>query len=621
MAYAPRLDMAAAAPWDIDPRRTAGIRAGMPLAEAAALGAHAEQSNSRRAAPRKTGARRSTSSPTPPEGAVGRLAWELHDPLADRVALEELAQWCARFSPIVGIEEAEPAESLLLDASGLGALAGGEAELVRQIVSAFRQRHLTVRVAMADTPGAAWAVAHFADLQVTGEPHALAAIHAAVQIPLVVPPGESWTALAPLCVEALRLEEATCALLAELGLRRIEQVAALPRSTLLARFGPSVLARLDQALGHSAEAIVARAAAEEWEYQWPFEHPTARCEMIEFVIERLVGRMCQDLARQRQGVLSLQCRFECEQGPPAAFIVGLYRPTAAEKHLNDLVRLKLEGLRFREPISAIRLTALSIDRLEFQQQEMFSAPPPSPLAGEGRGEGESYLQSDNFSLRLYQPASSPPHPACRSTLRVDAPSHPLPAGERDSLCATGSASALNALQETALAKLAHEGCLPEMRREHASELAVLVDRLSNRLGANAVVRPWLLAGAQPEFACHYRPLASLAARRAGKTKRGRRPSLVDSPKIPGDRPLLLEPRPLRLSAVSVAPEGPPAQFRAAGRTEQVVRAWGPERIETSWWRTRCVRRDYYQVETAGGARFWLFRELNTGSWYLHGSFA
>jgi protein ImuB len=62
------------------------------------------------------------------------------------------------------------------------------------------------------------------------------------------------------------------------------------------------------------------------------------------------------------------------------------------------------------------------------------------------------------------------------------------------------------------------------------------------------------------------------------------------------------------------------QFRLAGQEERVARVWGPERIETGWWRSRLVRRDYYQVETIAGARYWLFRELASGSWFLHGKF-
>jgi protein ImuB len=167
-------------------------------------------------------------------------------------------------------------------------------------------------------------------------------------------------------------------------------------------------------------------------------------------------------------------------------------------------------------------------------------------------------------------------------------------------------------------------------------LATLVDRLSNRLGAHAVVRPWLLAGAQPEFACQYQPVASLKTRRkkrpskpgpftlgaapASKARQDEAADLTLSKPRPGDRPLLLEPRPQPLAVISVAPNGPPVQFRLAGAEHRIEQIWGPERIETGWWRGRCVRRDYYQVETAAGDRYWLFRELNSGQWFLHARF-
>ena len=61
---------------------------------------------------------------------------------------------------------------------------------------------------------------------------------------------------------------------------------------------------------------------------------------------------------------------------------------------------------------------------------------------------------------------------------------------------------------------------------------------------------------------------------------------------------------------------------------EVVKAYGPERIETAWWRGPTVRRDYYVVETGLGARYWIFRRLGSGSagrpgseWFLHGTFA
>jgi protein ImuB len=470
------------------------------------------------------------------------------DPAADQLAVEELAEWCHQFSPTVGLEEADAPESLLLDATGLGRLFGGEEALARRIASAFRNRGLAARAALADTPAAAWAVAHFADLKIPSESDSGAsgnlsgsAILSALAVPLLVPPGQTWGALAPLPPAALRLPDETCALLDDLGVRRIEQLAALARKTLLARFGPLVLQRLDQARGMAAEVIAACAPRAEWLFEQLFEHPTGRREAIDGAVEQLASRACMELVRQGRGMLRLECRFQFEGRLAERFVVGFYRATASARHVGDMLRLKLEQLRFGAPVAAIRLRVLAIDRLEFRQRELF-------------------------------------------------------AGER---------------------------C-----RESPRELAALVDRLSNRLGAHAVVRPWLLASAQPEFACQYRPVSSLAGREKvrGSRKKKTKAFLTPDPSPArgegrGERPLHLEVAPKPLAVLSIVPHGPPVKFRLGKKDERIARTWGPERIETGWWRGACVRRDYYQVETVRGQRYWLFRELASGRWFLHGVFA
>lgn len=542
VSYAAPLAEAAAGPWLVEARHTAGIRADMPLAEATALAGFAQ---------------------------ADAVHLELHDPLADRRALEVLADACQRFSPSVGLEEGDRPESLLLDTSGVGPVFGSEARLVAGVLDELTARGLVGRVAMADTVGGAWAVAHFAELAMPsgeGEPAAdcpltlpsprrgegedkeRAVVLRAIAVPVIVDSGAMSLALAPLSIAALRLPVAICERLAELGLVRIEQVLALPRSALLSRFGPELLVRLDQARGGAAEAITTREVPSEWQFAWPFEHPASRPEIIDAALEQLIARVCQALGAEQRGALRLGCRLEMETrttGRPAAeeCVVGFYRPTADPRHMGELVRLKLESLRVAHPVANLRLAVLASDRLEYRQQEIFAA-------------------------------------AEQATSRA---------------------------------------------------LAALIDRLSNRLGADRVTRPWLLAGAQPEFACQYQPLASLPARRGIKqrgskqdpSKRGKRvpsDSNNSAPRVPGDRPLVLHPRPLKLPVMSVAPEGPPVRFRHLGAEHRVARFWGPERIETGWWRFRGVRRDYYQVETGDGQRFWLFRELTSGAWFLHGEF-
>jgi protein ImuB len=75
-----------------------------------------------------------------------------------------------------------------------------------------------------------------------------------------------------------------------------------------------------------------------------------------------------------------------------------------------------------------------------------------------------------------------------------------------------------------------------------------------------------------------------------------------------------------VEALAVFPEGPPGRFVWRGAEWRVASWWGPERIETGWWRGADVRRDYYVVTTQAGNRFWLFRRRDDGRWFLHGCF-
>ena len=317
-AFCPRLDRAAWALWDDaweDRAARRGIRPGMPLAEATALLSLVS-----------AGGPRDTRGEVSEKRSAPTVHVELADPSADRLALEELASWCHAFSPSVSIEEAAEPESLLLDVTGLGPLFGGEAVLVQHVIEQFAERHLLARVTLADTLTAAWGIAHFApvtSLRSTGASSPRVRIHSKETTPpcpvrfspLVIPPEETADALFPLPPAALGLPPETCDVLSQLGLTRIEQLAVLPRESLLARFGPLVLCRLDQAMGQAAEAIVACAVPPEWQFDWPFEYPTARLAAITAALEQLLARVCAAMARERRGVLRLECVLTYERQP------------------------------------------------------------------------------------------------------------------------------------------------------------------------------------------------------------------------------------------------------------------------------------------------------------------
>jgi len=482
------------------------------------------------------------------------------DPWADRKALESLAQWCEQFSPAVGLEQSDAPESLLLDITGLAHLFGGEAALTALITGKFRNRGLGIRLAIADTVGAAWATSHFGSAErgtENGKQKAAgrtscsdesSAFHSSPVF--IVPPGQTAAALRGLPVEALRLPAETVELLHALGIHRIGQLEAIPRDEFLSRFGPILLKRWDEAMGQWAEPVLAHRAPPEFAVDLALEYPLAHREAVEAALEPLIGQVSAGLRACGQGALRLECRLDCRppvvsaalagQGPrpaaPIRIFVGLFQPTAAAKHLFQLVQMQLERLRLPAPVAAIRLGVTATAPLEYRQQDLFAD-------------------------RAAQP--SPRH------------------------------------------------------------LALLVDRLSSRLGRHAVTRVRLMPEAQPELACRYDPLTGNVTRR--------RPSRVLPAELP-PRPLRLLPRPAAIAAtcqlheatvdqrLSECGSGVPARFFAAGRWHRVSHAWGPERIETGWWRGQAVGRDYYRIETSEGRRFWLYRRLRDGQWFLHGMF-
>ena len=126
------------------------------------------------------------------------------------------------------------------------------------------------------------------------------------------------------------------------------------------------------------------------------------------------------------------------------------------------------------------------------------------------------------------------------------------------------------------------------------DVSGLIERLSSRLGNGAVLRPRLVADAQPELAYEYDPWL-VAAKEKPRATHG--PMRLTWPSCLKDRP-----EPVRVMSATLG--GPPAWLSWEDREYAVERTWGPERIETGWWRGEDVRRDYYVVETSLGQHAW-----------------
>jgi protein ImuB len=464
-----------------------------------------------------------------------------------------LAQWCQQFSPLVALEETGPPEdpwpaSLLLDVGGTAPRLGGEAALAAELHRGLRALGYTGRLAIADTLGAAWGLARFAQL--------------GPDRTLIAPAGETLPALSRLSIAALRLPPQALERLLRLGITRVEQLISLPRSSLRSRLGPEVLQRVDQALGTASETLSSQVPMADFSASWDSVSPLESTELIQRILDRLCGQVASQLSQRRLGAVRLLCRLTDSTGNSQRLEVGFFQPTSQTARWQEVLALPIERLHPTHGIARIELLAHPTEPLAQHQRDLFASRQES-------------------------------------------------AGERPQELAWGR----------------------------------LVERLAGRLGHHAVVRPRQVAHAQPELALGWDPVvgpgggaarsprgkhsaATLSPGKSGPGKSGPGKSSLANERChhPLQRPLLLLRTAIALPTSGGTPTSPPQQFRWQGQWEMIVRHWGPERIETGWWRRPGIRRDYWRVETATGRRWWIYRDLSQpptsqASWFLHGEFA
>ncbi|MBB4837683.1 protein ImuB [Sphingomonas kyeonggiensis] len=256
------------------------------------------------------------------------------DPEGDLASLTSLAILAARrWSPCVALSGED---GLFLDLSGTAHLFGGEAKMARHIVRLLARAGFTARIAIADTPGAAWALARY-------HGHCLC------------PPGEQARALAGLPTPALRIDEAAVELLKRLGVDRIGQLAALPRAPLTRRFGAATVLRLDQALGRIAEPLDPVTPPESIAVRQRFAEPIASAEAIEHWLGQLTPRLAAALEDEGLGVQALECIADRIDGVPQRIRIGLARPNRDPAHLLRLLKRRIEDVEPGYGIDAITL--------------------------------------------------------------------------------------------------------------------------------------------------------------------------------------------------------------------------------------------------------------------------
>ena len=270
------------------------------------------------------------------------------DPEGDAAAIERLALWMLRqYTPIVAMDLPD---GLIMDTEGADHLRGGERMMLTEIINTFQGRGLQARGAIADSWGAA---------------HALA--RAIRRDTVIVPIGETAKAVANISIARLRLPADIVSGLAVLGFRTVGELAATPRAPLALRFGPEIGRRLDQMFGRVSEPIQPIRTAELIEVGRAFPEPIGAPETIARYIGKLVVQLCASLETKGLGLRRADLIVHRVDNTLQALRAGTAKPVRDVARLTKLLCAGIETIDPGFGIEKLTLAATFVEPFEEKQ--------------------------------------------------------------------------------------------------------------------------------------------------------------------------------------------------------------------------------------------------------------
>ncbi|ODS85183.1 MAG: nucleotidyltransferase [Cytophagaceae bacterium SCN 52-12] len=265
--------------------------------------------------------------------------------------LNELAEWCIRYTPVVAVD---PPDGLILDATGCAHLWGGEHAYLKDIGQKLKAKGYHIRAAIAGTVGVAWAVARYG------------------QVTPLIASGEEAYAIAPLPPAALRLEPPVLEKMQKVGFSRISHFLGIPASVLRRRFGQPCVTRLRQALGNAYEHIEPVRPVEPYQERLPCVEPVRTRTAIEIALKTLLEMLCIRLARENNGLRKAIFQAYRMDGKIEEVSIGTYAPSCNVNHLFRLLSLKISNIRPALGIELFVLTAPQVEEAGRQQEALWS---------------------------------------------------------------------------------------------------------------------------------------------------------------------------------------------------------------------------------------------------------
>jgi protein ImuB len=270
------------------------------------------------------------------------------DEAADTQALNAIADWCDRFTPLVALD---CPHGLFLDITGCAHLFGGEAALMQMLCGALARQGFAVSAAIAGTSACARTMNRYVHGRIVGD-------------------GEEADSVKPLPVFALGADAAIARGLRRAGLKTIGDVASRARHEITARFGADFTNLLEQALGQGDAPINPRKPLPDYIVEKRFAEPVSTDGVIAATLSRLAEMLVAAMEKQGKGARRLEASFFRTDGAVRAIAVDTGQPVTKAEMIDRLFRERLDALSDPlDPGFGFDLVRLSASRTEIVVQQ------------------------------------------------------------------------------------------------------------------------------------------------------------------------------------------------------------------------------------------------------------
>ena len=275
------------------------------------------------------------------------LAVEPADEAREAALLRSLGHWADFLSPRIALD---PPDGLLLDISGCTHLFGGERPMAEHAQIRLESMRITSAAGIADTKGAAWALARFGGRPVN-----------------IVEPGRMLEALEELPLAALNLPMRLVADLSRTGIRTIGQLNAIKPAEVASRFGTGLTDSLARVLGGAPDPLRLQSPRTAYAARMTLPDPIGLADDLENALRRLADSVCKRLRDAQCGGRRFRLAVGCIDSKERTLTIGFARPCNSPPAIVEQFSAPLRKLKIEFGADRFRLSAAHVEPVQARQ--------------------------------------------------------------------------------------------------------------------------------------------------------------------------------------------------------------------------------------------------------------